>query len=876
MRGLIQITTILAAVLFLAGCSKKPGQESVSETPDTSAVTYGTLIDERDGKKYKTVVIDGERWMAENLNYEIPGSSWCYNNDDLNCLKYGRLYRKDAAIKACPDGWYLPFREDWNSLELAADGSKVTAKMLRAKKGWNADTVNNASGNGTDDYGFSALPGGLRTDSHGYEYIGDLGYWWMVKYWWIDNKSGRLSMHYISSPSAKWSGEKGDDGSSDYSYKYAVSVRCIQDSDGGNLPDSVLLKKKEEKKKRKEERRIENLSSYFTDSRDGQRYRSVAIGGKTWMAQNLNYKTPDSSWCYENSADSCAKYGRLYAWNAATAACPDGWRLPSRRDLRELVDSAGYLKAANGWIYDYPRRYDDEDKDLHGFSAVPGGGHYSGDNEFYNVGKEGDLWSSTERGIGRSAYFLRLLNNDEGSNNKSAGYSVRCVQNDSASAKEKSDEEKLEEAGHLAKKSIRYFTDARDGRKYRSVKIGDDTWMAQNLNYLPPTGNSWCYENKDSYCDKYGRLYDLTTALRACPSGWHLPTRDEWDILAETAGGDLGRTYRNRDDTMDWLEAGLRLKSKTGWKDDDIDSATDNFGFSALPGGYRDLEGYFNKVGERGYWWDIKADEYWDYYIVEMDRNSDMTSEQQPESGARDGYSVRCVMNGSGEAEENRKKVYKQIEAELKKIDAENKKAEQHIKRVSTYFTDSRDEHEYRAVTIGGRVWMAENLNYMPPTGQSWCYRDCRKYGRLYDWNTARTVCPPGWHLPSNAEWNGLLKATGKSVDNAGEVLKSRRGWDDSGIGGGGDGTDDYGFSALPGGYRQNGFDDHIFGASGGEGRWWTSTRYIHNEYTEDDSAKNAAAKAFGRSMGHDHDGMYGDNYDKRFGFSVRCVQDNK
>jgi uncharacterized protein (TIGR02145 family) len=812
--------------------------------------------------------------MAENLNYEIPGSSWCYNNDDLNCHKYGRLYNREAAIKACPAGWYLPFREDWKGLELAADGSEVTAKMLRAKKGWNANTVNYASGNGTDDYEFSALPGGLRTDSHGYEHIGDLGYWWMVKYWWIDNKSGRLSMHYISNPAtslSSWPSEKGDDGSSDYSSNYAVSIRCIQAGGDGDLSDSVLWKKKEEKKKRKDVRRIENLPSYFTDSRDGQIYRSVAIGGKMWMAQNLNYKTPDSSWCYENSADRCAKYGRLYVWNAAMAACPEGWRLPSRRDLRELVYSAGgYLKAASGWIYDYLPY--DEDKNLHGFSALPGGGRYSGDNEFYSVGKEGELWSSTERGIGRSAYSLRLLNNDEGSNNKSAGYSVRCVQNDSASAKEKSEEEILEEAGRLAKKNIAYFTDARDDRKYRSVKIGDDTWMAQNLNYLPPTGNSWCYENKDSYCDKYGRLYDLTTAFRACPSGWHLPTRYEWDILAETAGGDLGKTYRNRDDTMDWLEAGLWLKSKTGWKDDDIESATDNFGFSALPGGYRDLEGYFNKVGERGYWWEIQTDEYWDYYIVEMNYYSDMMGEQRLESGVHEGYSVRCVMDGSGEAEENRKKAYKQIEARFKKIDAENKKAEQHIKRVSTYFTDSRDEREYRAVTIGGRVWMAENLNYMPPTGQSWCYRDCRAYGRLYDWNTAKTVCLDGWHLPSNKEWDHLVKTVTKTGDGWWSMLRARRGWwnykdgDDAG-------TDDFGFSALPGGYRDS--DGELSGAyGGGEANWWTST-------------ESGKGRAHGRHIGSarymmsddeadEYEKYMTDGYKKELGFSVRCVQDNK
>jgi uncharacterized protein (TIGR02145 family) len=115
---------------------------------------------------------------------------------------------------------------------------------------------------------------------------------------------------------------------------------------------------------------------------------------------------------------------------------------------------------------------------------------------------------------------------------------------------------------------------------------------------------------------------------------------------------------------------------------------------------------------------------------------------------------------------------------------------------------------------------MAENLDYS--TGNSWCYRDdelmCMQYGRLYDWNTARSACPTGWHLPSSDEWDGLIKAVGGAY-NAGTKLKSKSGW-----GTNAKGTDDYGFSALPGGIRDN--YGGAFKSVGHDGHWWTATMF--------------------------------------------------
>jgi len=175
-----------------------------------------------------------------------------------------------------------------------------------------------------------------------------------------------------------------------------------------------------------------------------------------------------------------------------------------------------------------------------------------------------------------------------------------------------------------------YAVDSRDAQTYRTVKIGDQTWMTQNLNFN--TDNSKCYDDKESNCAKYGRLYDLEAAMKACPLGWHLPSKDEWQTLVDFAGGDV--------------VAGKKLKAKSGWNKDGSKSGngTDEYGFSALPGGY----GYsllmprnsysdvkFDDVGKRGIWWSSGAEGR----IMGYDREFTNWTDS-PEMRL---YSVRCI-----------------------------------------------------------------------------------------------------------------------------------------------------------------------------------------------------------------------------------------
>jgi uncharacterized protein (TIGR02145 family) len=203
-----------------------------------AAQTAGTFTDQRDGKTYRTVKIGEQVWMAENLDYRAD-SSWCYDNNPDNCKKYGRLYSWNAAMKACPDDWHLPTRKEWEELVAYVDdytfiydrGVYETAgtKLKSKSPNWN----------GTDDYGFSALPGGLRLvdcDSsslvgsdidrmldclpHGAGNIGRSGLWWTA----AERDASRAYYRSISA-----GGPRATVGENYSKKNFALSVRCLMD-----------------------------------------------------------------------------------------------------------------------------------------------------------------------------------------------------------------------------------------------------------------------------------------------------------------------------------------------------------------------------------------------------------------------------------------------------------------------------------------------------------------------------------------------------------------------------------------------------------------------------------------------------------------------
>jgi uncharacterized protein (TIGR02145 family) len=399
-------------------------------------------------------------------------------------------------------------------------------------------------------------------------------------------------------------------------------------------------------------------------------------------------------------------------------------------------------------------------------------------------------------------------------------------------------------------------------QQYRTVVIGATRWMAENSNYPSTFGNTWCYDNNDANCFKYGRLYDWNAALAACPEGWHLPYYEDWENLKEIVG-------------RDGFGVGKKLKARSGWNycSDCTGSGngTDNFGFSALPSGKRYSDGYFSDIGNIGAWWCGYVSELWggnNGVIEYVGYDFDVVS--QDFASKDKGFSVRCVKDqrsGNGGFSETLSQQSNAGGSNTLKDSRDQRSGnggftetlnQQSNAGGSNTLKDSRDGKTYKTVVIGGKRWMAQNLNYQTLSG-SWCYENnnsnCGKYGRLYDWNTARTVCPSGFHLPSWEEWHDLVETAGGDK-NAGKKLKARSGWNENG-----NGTDDFGFSALPGGYRSSeGFFSAGVFVTAGDGHWWTADERSENQ-------------AWYWNMSYDYDSVGNDYYgNTSHGYSVRCV----
>lgn len=159
---------------------------------------------------YKTVNIGNQVWMAENLNVKTE-NSYCYNDNELNCAKYGRLYEWDAAKKACPSGWHMPSKEEFKTLVATVGGPKVAGKSLKSESGWNN------KGNGANAYFFSALSAGDRLTGGSYSGEGDY-----ADFWTSTEKNGDdayvMHLHYIADNASLVAVNK----------KNGFSIRCLK------------------------------------------------------------------------------------------------------------------------------------------------------------------------------------------------------------------------------------------------------------------------------------------------------------------------------------------------------------------------------------------------------------------------------------------------------------------------------------------------------------------------------------------------------------------------------------------------------------------------------------------------------------------------
>ncbi|SHM92454.1 major paralogous domain-containing protein [Fibrobacter sp. UWR3] len=360
-------------------------------------IDYGPMTDPRDGKTYRTVVVNGQLWMAENLNYSgnNVGKAPCYNNRDSLCAQFGRLYSRDAAMDdsrceylsscdlgegpiqgICPDGWHIPTVEEMEDLVDFVGDYAPRYKSMGSTWSYN---------DGTDTYGLSFLGAGNWDSDDGFEDINryevtwayapdtyqhylllggsnaivevmsykDSEYYSSVRC--VKGKANPVSSSSYSSSSARSSSSSYSSSSSSYrsSSSYYTSVWSSE-----NPSSSFSISSKED---------LFNPSLTYgtmTDPRDGKTYKTIEFNGQTWMAENLNFS--DSSivplleghnTCYHEKESECELMGRLYsrdaAMNSSSCAfgrscslgdgpiqgiCPDGWHVLTYSEAKNLVN----------------------------------------------------------------------------------------------------------------------------------------------------------------------------------------------------------------------------------------------------------------------------------------------------------------------------------------------------------------------------------------------------------------------------------------------------------------------------------------------------------------------------------------------------------
>jgi uncharacterized protein (TIGR02145 family)/uncharacterized repeat protein (TIGR02543 family) len=786
------------------------------------------------GQTYNTIEVGDQCWLKENLNVGTMILSeenqsdngviekYCYGDLPANCETYGGLYQWREAMQyiatpgtqgICPPGWRIATDDEWKMLEGAADSQfeygdpewdnmnfrgSDAGKNLKAEEGWMHND------NGLDILGAAILPGGHRDLCGAYYSEGHSNYLWTA------TLQGENTAWYriLSSANSQISRR--------YAHRnMAASVRCLKDATTTPTTYSLSLQVSPE-----------------------------GTGNATGAGE------------YEAGEPV-----------SLTAEANTGWEFVS------WTDDDGTVSEAANFTYTMPA----EDVTL-------------------------------------TANFIE----------EQTGFTCGDI-----------------------------LTDPRDGQEYETVQIGDQCWMAENLNIgeaIPasPGGatNDSIIEkthksgDPETYFNQYGGLYSWNEMMYyqggnnnnpsgvqgICPTGWHVPSLSEWQELITFIGNDNSGGKLKETGFTHWLAP------NTG--------ATNEYNYTALPGGVISYHSLMvgTQIGHTAAFWTATSTTSQAYSFFLVNDNADIIYHPMDKPNWS---SVRCIKDsvissevyslslqaspegagittGAGDYEVG-EDVSITVEANpgwefvnwtdddgivsetanfTYTMPAEDVTLTANFTEEQTGFTcgdnltDPRDGQEYETVQIGDQCWMAENLAYLPevsPSSQGngsdpyyyvYDYQgtsvaeakattNYQTYGVLYNWPASLDACPEGWHLPTDDEWK-ILEGTvdsqypvgdpewdGNGIRgfDAGKNLKSTFGWNNNG-----NGTDLYGFVALPGGNLWKKYDS--FGGLGNTGYWWSSS-------------ESTDLYAWNRALLYGYEGSRRlNNSTYASGFSVRCLMD--
>lgn len=614
----------------------------------------GTLVDSRDGKKYKTIKIGDQEWMAEDLKYEVAGASSLrtvkdfeienvYDKRDWDRViifwlkEYLKNVTENAELSRLLDEYEnIPYSAKrnlhYNLIHIIQDDSKLLDYIMKEKK---YGACIEKDGHCGLFYEFiaakAACPEGWR--------LPEYDEWETLKNnISIDDalprkKSEKMIRNYFSidENSVYWSSTPWNNQFEEY-YVSSFSkeiipdtlnrvgttarVRCIRRNDADyDMNEAVAIEV--EYFNNKDDGMFE--TGTLKDSRDGKIYKTVKIGNQNWMSENLRYAGKSRyfvngihTWCYAHDDELCNKLGSMYSSRSYTdnflsetgAACPNGWHIPSTEEWSELAE---FISSQNTTV-------------LEGLSVLLGGmmvnGAYEGLGEYTAFATD----------VERDKYIVKIYHNSIEmfvTDYLSERYNVyiRCVENVKNGS----------------------FKDPRDGTVYKTVKYGKTTWMAENLKYKSP--NSFCFDDKKANCDKLGRLYTHSAATKACPTGWKLPSKEDFNSLPQN--GDYSYMRLLARDEWNTQNESITQSCKNRF-------TSDAYSFSLLPAGRRDIDGRYlngpNYVGlDPVYLIELPSAGLWTSSLDSRNTHDDdyyffVNEKIEIESGSEFlGLSVRCV-----------------------------------------------------------------------------------------------------------------------------------------------------------------------------------------------------------------------------------------
>ncbi len=637
-------------------CEPVPDLTAVGENITWYEAPSNTFIDSRDGQDYKAVGIGNQRWMAENVSYYTPEGSRYYNNDSVNYAEiYGRLYNWETAQNVCPEGWHLPSDEEWKELEIFLGMSEAEADatmergILEGGKLKERDTIHWDAPNSlaTDEYGFTALPGG------GYIWNSFIGIN-IAAYFWTSTPTGWEDNVYCRSM-GKMHGSIFRGGHSEI---IGHSVRCVKESNEILSTDN-------------------SLTPVFSEPGTYNYYVTQTINGcesyPDTVTLTINQTPPASvaeyvTGCEGPRAPDIIATGENIQWY-------------DDADLSNLIHSGDTLKTEQVSIGTYNYYVT---QTIAGCESLPVNvtvtlnpvpppptakdtacceGEYlvfivvGGENiTWYNDAElTTSIWTRnsfyvggypTERGE-NIFYVTQTINNCE-SPSDTIIYTINPIPQapiteDVAVCENESIPVLIAHGDNITwyQDADSTFIDSRDGQEYRAVRIGNQVWMAENLNYYLPSGSHYYNNDSISYADIYGRLYNPFAIWKACPSGWHIPGGSEWRELIDFLGGDS-------------VAAGkLKEPGYAHWIPPNT-AATNSSGFTSLPAGYKETITDVN-LGEEAVYWSSQST-YQDLIVYRLRNDSPIIKKGYFEY-ERDSYaSVRCIKDknyffaGSGDS----------------------------------------------------------------------------------------------------------------------------------------------------------------------------------------------------------------------------------